>query len=40
VSEITLSYTELVADDGTHIFVPNSSMVSSALVNRSAAARG
>jgi small-conductance mechanosensitive channel len=39
VSEITLSYTELVADDGTHIFVPNSSMMSSALVNRSAAAR-
>jgi small-conductance mechanosensitive channel len=40
VSEITLSYTQLVADDGTHIYVPNQSMVSSALVNRSEGARG
>lgn len=35
VAEITLSYTQLVADDGTHIFVPNQAMVSTALVNRS-----
>jgi small-conductance mechanosensitive channel len=38
VGNITLSYTELVADDGTHVYVPNTSMVSTALVNRSVGA--
>ena len=36
VSAITLSFTELVTDEGAHVFVPNTSMVSTALVNRSA----
>jgi small-conductance mechanosensitive channel len=40
VREITLSYTALVSDDGTHVFVPNQSMVSTALVNRSVGAPG
>ena len=35
VSAITLTYTQLVTDEGTHVFVPNTSMVSTALVNRS-----
>jgi small-conductance mechanosensitive channel len=35
ISEITLSYTRLVTDEGTHVFVPNLTMVSTALVNRS-----
>lgn len=38
VTEITLSYTQLVAEDGTHVFVPNQSMVSTTLLNRSAGA--
>ncbi len=38
VAAITLSYTELVTDEGTHVFVPNTSMVSTALVNRSVGA--
>jgi small conductance mechanosensitive channel len=40
VAEITLSYTQLVSDDGTHIYVPNQNMVSTALVNRSIRAPG
>lgn len=39
VAAISLSYTELVAEDGSHVFVPNTSMVSTALVNRSAGER-
>jgi small-conductance mechanosensitive channel len=35
VKEITLSYTTLVTDDGDHVFVPNQTMVSTTLVNRS-----
>jgi small-conductance mechanosensitive channel len=35
VSAISLTYTELVTEDGAHVFVPNASMVSTALVNRS-----
>jgi small-conductance mechanosensitive channel len=35
VREITLSYTALITDEGTHVFVPNQSMVSTTLVNRS-----
>jgi small-conductance mechanosensitive channel len=35
VDEIRLSYTALVTDDGTHVFVPNQSMVSTVLVNHS-----
>jgi small-conductance mechanosensitive channel len=35
VEEITLSYTALVTDEGRHVFVPNQTMVSSILVNRS-----
>ncbi|CAN5298146.1 hypothetical protein BH09ACT13_BH09ACT13_15760 [soil metagenome] len=38
VAAITLNYTELVTDEGTHVFVPNTSMVSTALVNRSVGA--
>ena len=38
VAEITLSYTQLVTEEGTHVFVPNQSMVSTPLVNRSAGA--
>lgn len=38
VAEITLSYTQLVTDEGTHVFVPNTTMVSTALVNRSVGA--
>jgi small-conductance mechanosensitive channel len=37
VDEITLSYTALVTDEGTHIYVPNQSMVSTILVNHSVA---
>jgi small-conductance mechanosensitive channel len=35
VTAISLTYTELVMEDGAHVFVPNTSMVSTALVNRS-----
>jgi small-conductance mechanosensitive channel len=35
VSDVTLSYTALVTDDGRHVFVPNQHMVSTMLVNRS-----
>jgi small-conductance mechanosensitive channel len=35
VKEITLSYTTLVTDDDDHVFVPNQTMVSQILVNRS-----
>lgn len=40
VREITLSYTALVTDEGTHVFVPNQSMVSTTLVNRSVGGPG
>jgi small-conductance mechanosensitive channel len=39
VAAISLSYTQLVAEDGSHVFVPNTSMVSTVLVNRSAGER-
>ena len=35
VKQITLSYTTLVTDDGDHVLVPNQTMVSTTLVNRS-----
>jgi small-conductance mechanosensitive channel len=35
VKEITLSYTTLVTDEGDHVFVPNQTMVSQTIVNRS-----
>jgi small-conductance mechanosensitive channel len=35
VSEITLTYTTLVTEHGDHVFVPNQTMVSTTLVNRS-----
>ena len=35
VEEISLSYTALVTDEGPHVFVPNQTMVSTTLVNRS-----
>jgi small-conductance mechanosensitive channel len=35
VKEITLSYTTLVTENGDHVFVPNQTMVSTTLVNRS-----
>jgi small conductance mechanosensitive channel len=35
VEAISLSYTSLVTDEGRHIFVPNQTMVSTVLVNRS-----
>ena len=35
VEEITLSYTTLVTEDGDRVFVPNQTMVSTTLVNRS-----
>ena len=35
VDEISLSYTALTTDEGRHIFVPNTTMVSTILVNRS-----
>jgi small-conductance mechanosensitive channel len=35
VGEISLSYTALVTDEGRHVFVPNQTMVSTVLVNRS-----
>ncbi len=35
VDEITLSYTALATDDGRRVFVPNTTMVSTTLVNRS-----
>jgi small-conductance mechanosensitive channel len=35
VKEITLSYTTLVTEEGDHVFVPNQTMVSTTLVNRS-----
>ena len=36
VERITISYTALVTDDGKNVFVPNRTMVSETLVNRSA----
>ena len=38
VKDITLSYTTLVTDEGDHVFVPNQTMVSTTLVNRSVGA--
>jgi small-conductance mechanosensitive channel len=35
VDEITLSNTTLVTDEGRHVFVPNQTMVSTTIVNRS-----
>lgn len=35
VESITLTYTSLVTDEGRHVFVPNQTMVSTVLVNRS-----
>jgi small-conductance mechanosensitive channel len=35
VSQITLSYTTLVTEEGNHVFVPNQTMVSTMIVNRS-----
>ncbi|HSI97508.1 MAG TPA: mechanosensitive ion channel family protein [Gaiellaceae bacterium] len=35
VERITISYTALVTDEGTSVFVPNRTMVSTTLVNRS-----
>lgn len=35
VTEVSLSYTTLVTDEDRHVFVPNQSMVSTTLVNRS-----
>lgn len=35
VKQITLSYTTLVTQEGDHVFVPNQTMVSTTLVNRS-----
>ena len=35
VETISLSYTSLVTDEGRHVFVPNQTMVSTVLVNRS-----
>jgi small-conductance mechanosensitive channel len=38
VAAISLVYTELVTEDGAHVFLPNTSMVTTALVNRSVGA--
>jgi small-conductance mechanosensitive channel len=38
VDAISLSYTTLVTDEGPHVFVPNQTMVSTMLVNRSVGA--
>lgn len=38
VEEISLSYTRLVSDEGPHVYVPNLTMVSTMLVNRSVGA--
>ena len=38
VKEISLSYTTLVSDEGPHVYVPNQTMVSTMLVNRSVGA--
>ena len=35
IAEISLSYTALVTDEGPHVYVPNQTMVSTTLVNRS-----
>lgn len=35
IAEISLSYTTLVTDEGPHVYVPNQTMVSTMLVNRS-----
>lgn len=35
VEAISLTYTSLVTDEGRHVFVPNATMVSTVLVNRS-----
>jgi small-conductance mechanosensitive channel len=37
VDEITLSYTALATDEGRRVFVPNTTMVSTVIVNRSVA---
>ena len=39
VRQMTLSYTTLVTDEGDHVFVPNQTMVSTTLVNRSVGSR-
>ena len=39
VREISLSYTTLVTDEGPHVYVPNQTMVSTTLVNRSVGTR-
>jgi small-conductance mechanosensitive channel len=39
VDEISLSYTTLATDEGPHVYVPNQTMVSTMLVNRSAGTR-
>jgi small-conductance mechanosensitive channel len=38
VEEMTLSYTALATEDGAYVYVPNQTMVSTMLVNRSVAA--
>jgi small-conductance mechanosensitive channel len=38
VDEISLTYTTLVSDEGPHVYVPNQTMVSTMLVNRSVGA--
>jgi potassium efflux system protein len=35
VEEISFSYTTLISDEGPHVYVPNQTMVSTVLVNRS-----
>jgi len=37
VTNLSLSYTTLVTEDGAHVFVPNQAMVSTTLVNHSVA---
>ncbi len=39
VEQISLSYTTLVTDEGPHVYVPNQTMVSTMLVNRSVGAQ-
>ena len=39
VDEISLSYTTLATDEGPHVYVPNQTMVSTMLVNRSVGIR-
>jgi len=40
VEQISLSYTALATDEGTYVLVPNQTMVSTMLVNRSVGAHG